>query len=172
MIDGLSLNGTRAFVSFRLRTFTGLTIGSVEFSNERVIMDLPMETSLNRKNTTARVIRPGDSLRDDPDWEATTAEQRINAVWELTLLCLAWQGDRIVEPRLQRSISRIQRMAGEQQTGLARLTLTQRIEPSRTAITFNSREVRHEEPGLDSGQERRASGLPPFSSQPRVSLLQ
>jgi len=109
MIDGLSLNGTRAFVSFRLRTFTGLTIGSVEVHYERVIMDLPMETSLNRKNTTARVIRPGDSLRDDPDWEATTAEQRINAVWELTLLCLAWQGDRIVEPRLQRSISRIQR---------------------------------------------------------------
>jgi len=39
----------------------------------------------------------------------TTPEERINAVWELTLLCLAWQGDQTVEPRLQRSVSRVQR---------------------------------------------------------------
>jgi hypothetical protein len=30
-------------------------------------------------------------------------------VWDLTLLCLAWQRDHASEPRLQRSISRIQR---------------------------------------------------------------
>jgi len=68
-----------------------------------------MQTTLNRKNTTARVIRPGDPQRDDRDWETATPEERINAVWDLTLLCLAWQGDQTVEPRLQRSVSRIQR---------------------------------------------------------------
>lgn len=73
------------------------------------IMKLTMEVSLNRKSRTARVIRPGDPRPDDRDWEAATPEERINAVWDLTLLCLAWQGDQTVEPRLQRSVSRIQR---------------------------------------------------------------
>ena len=69
-----------------------------------------VENSLNRKNTmTARVIRAGDPPQDDHDWNMTTPEERINAVWELTLLCLAWQGEQTVEPRLQRSVSRIQR---------------------------------------------------------------
>ena len=68
-----------------------------------------MEASNKRKYMTARVIRPGDPPSDDADWEAATPEERINAVWDLTLLCLAWQGDQISEPRLQRSVSRVQR---------------------------------------------------------------
>ena len=72
-------------------------------------MTAHMETSQNRKYTTARVIRPGDPPRDDEGWETATPEERINAVWELTLLCLAWQGDQTGEPRLQRSVSRVQR---------------------------------------------------------------
>lgn len=79
------------------------------FSPLRVIMSPHMETSLNRKNRTARVIRPGDPPPDDCAWETATPEERINAVWDLTLLCLAWQGDQSVEPRLQRSVSRVQR---------------------------------------------------------------
>ncbi len=68
-----------------------------------------METSNNRKRLTARVIRPGDSLPGRSDWETASVEERINAVWELTLLCLAWQGNQTDEPRLQRSVSRVQR---------------------------------------------------------------
>ena len=68
-----------------------------------------MEASHSRNYITARVIRPGDPPRDDADWETATPEERINAVWDLTLLCLAWQGDQTGEPRLQRSVSRVQR---------------------------------------------------------------
>ena len=68
-----------------------------------------MEAYQNRKHITARVIRPGDSVRDNKLTELTTPEERIDTVWELTLLCLAWQGDQTGEPRLQRSVSRVQR---------------------------------------------------------------
>lgn len=68
-----------------------------------------MEASQDRKRMTARVIRPGDPAGDDADWDTATPEERINAVWELTLLCFAWQGDQTGEPRLQRSVSRVQR---------------------------------------------------------------
>jgi hypothetical protein len=68
-----------------------------------------MESTSLRKNVTSRVIRKGQSLPEENEWENSTPEERINAVWELTLLCLAWQKDQAREPRLQRSISRIQR---------------------------------------------------------------
>ena len=61
------------------------------------------------KKITGRVIRNGEPVPDDWEWENTTPEERINAVWELTLLCLSWNGDQAGEPRLQRAISRIQR---------------------------------------------------------------
>lgn len=68
-----------------------------------------MEVTQNRKVITARVIRPGDPVNEEIGWETATPEARINAVWELTMLCLAWNGDKEGEPRLQRSISRVQR---------------------------------------------------------------
>ncbi len=61
------------------------------------------------KKITSRIIRPGGLMPADDYWDKFTPEERMNAVWELTLLCLAWQPDRADEPRLQRSISRIQR---------------------------------------------------------------
>ena len=64
-----------------------------------------------RKNITSRIIRPGDWMPEDDYWDKFTPEERMNAVWELTLLCLAWQPNQADEPRLQRSISRIQRPA-------------------------------------------------------------
>ena len=63
------------------------------------------------KRITSQVIRPGLEATRDGDWEGSTAEERIEAVWGLTLLCLAWGGIE-GEPRLQRSISRIQRPRG------------------------------------------------------------
>ena len=68
-----------------------------------------MKTSHYRKHISGRVIRPGDPPGDDPERDASTPEERIEAVWDLTLLCLAWQGDQTGEPRLQRSIRRVQR---------------------------------------------------------------
>ena len=62
-----------------------------------------------RKNVTSKIIRPGDPLPEDDYWDKFTPEERMNAVWELTRLCLAWQPNETDEPRLQRSISRIQR---------------------------------------------------------------
>lgn len=62
-----------------------------------------------RTSVTGRVVRKGDPLPEDQDWEGSTPEERINAVWDLTLICLAWNVDHPVEPRLQRSLSRIQR---------------------------------------------------------------
>lgn len=56
-----------------------------------------------------RVLRRGDPHPHEQEWEDATPEERINAVWELTRLCLAWQTDQEDEPRLQRSISRVQR---------------------------------------------------------------
>ena len=62
-----------------------------------------------RSNVITRVIRNGEPLTQESHWDSATPEQRIEAVWELTLLCLAWQGKPADEPRLQRSVSRIQR---------------------------------------------------------------
>ena len=60
---------------------------------------------------TSQVIRPGMEPTDDRDFGGATPEERIEAVWELTLLCLAWGGSDN-EPRLQRSVSRVQRPQG------------------------------------------------------------
>ena len=68
-------------------------------------MDLPTK----RKAMTTRVIRPGDGVPELGGWDNASPEERMNAVWELTLLCLAWQSNHGREPRLQRSASRIQR---------------------------------------------------------------
>jgi hypothetical protein len=65
------------------------------------------EPARNRVITT-RILRPGDAAVED-DWAGTTAAERIEAVWTLTLQCLAWQGWEGDEPRLQRSLVRIQR---------------------------------------------------------------
>lgn len=63
---------------------------------------------VERRKIDTRVFRAGETPPDDGSvWRDTTPEQRMLAVWELTLYCLAW--DRFDEPRLQRSISRVQR---------------------------------------------------------------
>jgi len=68
-----------------------------------------MERDPQTRVVTSRIIRPGQAAPSDGGWEGSTPEERINAVWDLTLLCLAWTGDRASEPRLQRSVSRVQR---------------------------------------------------------------
>jgi hypothetical protein len=61
---------------------------------------------------TGRLVRPGE----DPDefdlafWRAMTGEQRVEALWGMTLDALAIQGGNPDdEPRLQRSVGRLVR---------------------------------------------------------------
>ena len=68
----------------------------------------PMDISLSRPPISGHVIRKGQ-VTDERSWQESTMEELINAVWELTRLCLLWQAQGIDEPGLQRSISRVQR---------------------------------------------------------------
>ena len=58
-----------------------------------------------------RIIRDGQSETFDDEGPGSTPEERIEAVWTLTRLCLAWNNPVTDEPRLQRTVTRIQRSA-------------------------------------------------------------
>lgn len=60
------------------------------------------------KEMTARLYRFGATPEDD-NWEGSTVEERIEAVWLLTRLCLLWKYPESDEPRLQRTATRLQR---------------------------------------------------------------
>jgi hypothetical protein len=66
-----------------------------------------MSTKQQRVITT-RVFRAGEPPPED-DWIGLSVAERIDAVWELTRQCLAWNQTGTDEPRLQRSVSRVQR---------------------------------------------------------------
>lgn len=68
-----------------------------------------MEKFQRRASATTHVFRPGEPPAGAVEWHAATAGSRMSAVWELTLQCLAWQGNGADEPRLQRSVVRVQR---------------------------------------------------------------
>jgi hypothetical protein len=70
-----------------------------------------MDDRQRRDQATTRVIRleEDDGALDHDQWSGSTIEQRIAAVWELTLECLAWRDTDAGEPRLQRSVCRIER---------------------------------------------------------------
>jgi len=61
-----------------------------------------------RTNVVTRVFRGGTQPPDD-DWADSSPAERIEAVWELTRQCLQWNRTGTDEPRLQRSVSRVQR---------------------------------------------------------------
>ena len=62
-----------------------------------------------REQITARVIRNGSPEPSDNDWSMATPEERIEAVWTLTELCLRWNNPSESVPRLQRTVTRLQR---------------------------------------------------------------
>jgi formylglycine-generating enzyme required for sulfatase activity len=64
-----------------------------------------------RRVVTTRTLKPGAAPPDD-DWAGTTAEERIEAVWTLTLQCLQWNREDGEEPRLDKSVVRIVRRQG------------------------------------------------------------
>ena len=63
------------------------------------------------KELSIRIIRDGQKEPIDNEWEGTSPEERIEAVWTLTKLCLAWNNQPTDEPRLQRTITSIQRQS-------------------------------------------------------------
>jgi hypothetical protein len=67
---------------------------------------------MTRKVVTSRVLRDGQDELQEQDWLAVPIEERIEAVWTLTKICLAWSDADCDEPRLQRSVSRAQRLPG------------------------------------------------------------
>lgn len=72
-----------------------------------IIRRMPDDASRS-ESIKVRVIRDGREPRDE-EWMATSVEERIEAVWTLTQLCLAWNEQLTREPRLQRTITRVQR---------------------------------------------------------------
>jgi len=61
----------------------------------------------SRKDTiTVRVLRNGEPEPPDNDWAMATMEERIEGVWTLTRLCMAWNNP-ASEPEFQRTITRV-----------------------------------------------------------------
>lgn len=54
-----------------------------------------------RERMTVRVIRDSTPDTETGEWIGTSPEDRIEAVWILTRLCLAWNEQSDCEPRLQ-----------------------------------------------------------------------
>ncbi len=73
-----------------------------------------MDDRERRGQATTRLIRmdEDDGALDRAAWHGSTMEERIAAVWELTLECLAWSDPDAGEPRLQRSVCRLERRGG------------------------------------------------------------
>lgn len=59
---------------------------------------------------TVRGHRGQDPGEEADEWAGATLEERMNAVWELTKLCLLWNTEDPDAYRLQRSIVHIQRI--------------------------------------------------------------
>jgi len=64
-----------------------------------------------RRNVTIRVGRLGvdDQRLDDEWWASFTGDERVAMVWDLVVDARAWRGDGGPEPRLQRSVVRVER---------------------------------------------------------------
>ena len=58
---------------------------------------------------TTRVLRNGQAEPRENEWLNYSPEERIEGVWILTKLCMAWNNNLINEPRLQRTVTRVQR---------------------------------------------------------------
>ena len=68
-----------------------------------------MSEDSQNKEIKVRVIRNGSPEAPDNDWLLATPEERVEAVWTLTKLCLAWNNPSESEPEFQRTVTRIQR---------------------------------------------------------------
>ncbi len=56
-----------------------------------------------------RVVRGADEAQEELEGLRMSPAERLEAVWALTMICHAWTNEDEDEPRLQRSVVRIQR---------------------------------------------------------------
>ena len=70
-----------------------------------------MDQFARRQQAQTRVIRlhEDDGAMDRALWAGTSVSQRLEALWDLTLESLAWTDPDGPEPRLSRSVCRIER---------------------------------------------------------------
>ena len=70
-----------------------------------------MDNAERRRHWTVRVIRPGEDERaaDREFWQRMTPDERVAVLWDMVLEARAWQGGHGDQPRLQRSVVRVQR---------------------------------------------------------------
>ena len=54
-----------------------------------------------------RVIRNGEPEPPDNDWAMATMEERIEAVWTLTKICMGRNNPSDTVPELQRTVTRV-----------------------------------------------------------------
>ena len=66
------------------------------------------ETARNER-VQVRVIRDEPDSQLNDDWADSSPEERIEAVWMLTKICLGWNNVTTDEPRLQRTVTSLQR---------------------------------------------------------------
>jgi hypothetical protein len=71
-----------------------------------------MSPEERRRQGTSRVVRLHDQGDLDPNLvEETSSQERMEALWDLTLEYLAWTHPDERESRLQRSVCRVERRA-------------------------------------------------------------
>ena len=70
----------------------------------RVVANLMSEP----RNITVNMTRKGQEPHDD-SWKDLSPAERIEMVWTLTKLCMTWNNQWSDEPRLQRTVTRLQR---------------------------------------------------------------
>ena len=68
-----------------------------------------MAEGSRKEQITVRVIRDGAPEPPDNDWSKLSPEERIEAVWTLTELCLAWNNPSTDITEFQRTVTRVQR---------------------------------------------------------------
>jgi hypothetical protein len=58
---------------------------------------------------TDRIILNGSPEPPDNDWSMASPEERIEGVWMLTKICMGWNTPSTDVPRLQRTVTHLQR---------------------------------------------------------------
>ena len=86
----------------------GLT-SFLEATTERAWYNRTMSNSSQDGEMSAKVVRGGQDEPTGNEWVDASPEERIEAVWTLTRICFEWNGNSSLEPRLQRTVTRLQR---------------------------------------------------------------
>jgi hypothetical protein len=88
---------------------SGLVRQSIGIQDNRACYNRFMLEAPPHKEISIKLIRDGQAEPFDDEWDNSSPEERIEGVWTLTKICLAWNNHLTDEPRLQRNITRIQR---------------------------------------------------------------